>query len=105
MIHDIIAEVRFYHTEDEGIKGVYDRDFYSCPIQFKGHENEPMHDCRVDTKEFRPVMPGDTIVTGIKFLNFDAVKKYIKIGDIFLLWNSRFIGEGKVEKIFIAKQA
>jgi hypothetical protein len=99
MIHsDIIANIKFYKTEDGGRKTPTAPTFFGC-IFVIGNKK---HDCRLLLDKIGSIAPGDNKSNvPIKFLCPELALLNLKHGDKFYLWDMRNIAEGEVKKIVI----
>jgi len=63
-----------------------------------GFENE-YFDVRFDLSEVGSVAPGDTVRVPAKFLYPELIKSRLSVGSVFILWEGKKIGEGKVLEV------
>ncbi len=93
---DIIANIKFYSTENGGRKSAISTNFYGCIFSLE----DSKHDCRLLLENIGAVAPGENKKSvPIKFLCADLVIPKIKAGSKFYLWEGGNIAEGVVEMI------
>lgn len=92
---DIIAQVTLLSTTEGGRQGPTPSNYFGCPL---GFENE-YFDVRLDLSEVGSVAPGDTVRVPAKFLCPDLIKNRLSVGCVFILWEGKKIGEGKVLEV------
>lgn len=92
---DIIAQVTLLPTFEGGRKSATPSNYFGCPL---GFENE-YFDVRLDLSEVGSVAPGDTVRVPAKFVCPDLIKSRFSVGSIFILWEGKKIGEGKVLEV------
>jgi hypothetical protein len=90
--YDIIAEVRFFTTEEGGRNSSTPKSFFGCPMIIGGAK----YDCRLLLDEIGSIKPGGEATVPIKFLDTETVLAFLKNEDNFELWEMRTIAEGKV---------
>lgn len=96
LIPDIIVNVEFYKTEDNGRKGPTPRDFFGCIFVINGKN----HDCRLLLNKIGSIFPGDKKDNiPVKFLCPELVLPKLKEGIKFYLWDGRIVAEGEVKEI------
>lgn len=94
--NDIIAEIKFFSTEQGGRESPVPQERYGCIFTYQ-NENFSCFPIIPDSKE---ICPGDEVILEIKFLYPNLIKQNLKVGDKFTLREARVIAEGKVIKVF-----
>lgn len=96
---DIVAELKFYSTEEGGRANPISYQTFSqrfgCLLVYK----EETFDCFVILSEGKEIYPGERVVLSIMFLRPELIKPNLKVGDNFKLRELGIIAEGKIVKI------
>jgi translation elongation factor EF-Tu-like GTPase len=92
--NDIVADVRFFSTEEGGRESPIPQQRYGCIFTYQ-NEN---FSCFPMIPNNVQVCPGDKVTLEIKFLYPNLIKPKLKVGDKFTLRESRVIAEGKVRE-------
>lgn len=95
MAPQIIANIRFYRTNEGGRKGPIVPPHFSCVFEI----GDRSHDCRLLLQSARPIEPGQTATLAIQFLFPDLVLPKLFVGQKFFLWQGGHIAEGEVVEI------
>lgn len=93
---DVIADIKFYKTKENGRKTATDANFFRCIFVLQGNK----YDCRLLLGEIGPILPGESKTNvPIKFLCPENILHKLKKGSQFYLWDMRNIAEGSVKDI------
>jgi hypothetical protein len=92
---DIIASVRFYSTGEGGRRQTTPAKLFKCLLEFEGEKFY----CGLHLEANGPLAPGSTATVPITLLIPDGVKRRLKVGSLFTLWEVRTIARGIVSEI------
>lgn len=93
---DIIADLKFYTTENGGRKGPTPSNFFGCVISI----DQNNFDARLLLEQIGPIFPGECKRNvPIKFLSTDLALMKLKKKQQFFIRDGQVIGAGKVIKI------
>lgn len=93
LIPDIIADLKFYPTKENGRKSPTPSTFFACTIVIDNKN----HDARLLLDDIGGIAPGDFKKNvPIKFLCPDLVIPKLKVGSHFFIRDGKIVGEGNV---------
>lgn len=95
---DVTARIHLYSKDQGGTPNQISLGF-RCPLRFEGND-ETFHDCRLFLEPNRRYSAGEVFTVAVSFLCRELVENQLKEGAKFKLWDSRFIGEGEVLRVF-----
>lgn len=95
---DIVVNVRFYTTEENGRKSPTNANFFGTIFVLEGKK----HDCRLLLDNIGSISPGEyKNDVPIKFLCPEPVLTKLRSESKFYLWDMRNIAEGEVDKVCV----
>ena len=93
---DALVRIRLFNAVSEGQRvhsPIVGKQF-SCPVFF---DAESGYDTRIYLAEDQlPLSPGNEVTVPIKFLYAENVRRFLRPGVTFRLWESGFFAEGEV---------
>lgn len=92
---DIVAKVSFLPTAEGGRESPTPAMRLGCIFGFE----QGLYDCALMLQSLDPIFPGDTVLVPIVFLDPDAIKPKLAVGDGFVLRDYRIFARGTVESI------
>jgi hypothetical protein len=97
---DALVTVHLLPSEQGGRRGPTPDKTYGCIMMIDGVNL----DIRFRLDGVGPLQPGTTRDVGIDFLNPEAAKPHLRIGETFRLREASVIGNGTIKDIFIRQR-
>lgn len=95
MKSDILVDVKFFSTKENGRKIPTPSNFFNCVFVYKNKN----YDCRLLLKDIGSINPGEQKIVPIIFFSPELIKNELEIDDTFFIWESKNIAQGKIIEI------